>query len=77
MYMQLNEQFIVDERGSKQIETRQRTSLLTFLAACVPSDVDFPDIDDLPPLELSEHQYSTCCGNAGNNTDRSTTSAGI
>lgn len=59
MYMQLNEQFIVDERGSKQTEALQRPSLLAFLAACVPSDLDFPDIDNLPPLELSEHQFAS------------------
>lgn len=26
-------------------------SLLAFLAACKPSEVDFPDIDNLPPLD--------------------------
>ncbi len=29
----------------------ERPSLLAFLAACKPSDIDFPDIDNLPPLD--------------------------
>ncbi len=29
----------------------ERPSLLAFLAACKPSEVDFPDIDNLPPLD--------------------------
>lgn len=39
-------------RGGKRliIEAAPVGSLLSFLESCEPLDVDFPDIDDLPPL---------------------------
>lgn len=46
-----NEAIIRREGNRLIIEALQRPSLLAFLAACVPSDVDFPDIDNLPPLD--------------------------
>lgn len=46
-----NEAIIRREGNRLIIEALQRPSLLTFLANCQPSEVDFPDIDNLPPLD--------------------------
>ena len=46
-----NEAIIRREGNRLIIEALQRPSLLAFLAACQPADVDFPDIDNLPPLD--------------------------
>lgn len=44
---------IIRREGNRLIiEALQRPSLLTFLASCQPvTDIDFPDIDDLPELD--------------------------
>lgn len=46
-----NEAIIRREGNRLIIEALQRPSLLAFLAASKPSDIDFPDIDNLPPLD--------------------------
>lgn len=47
-----NEAIIRREGRRLIIEPLQRLSLLSFLASCKPvMDVDFPDIDNLPPLD--------------------------
>jgi len=46
-----NEAIIRREGNRLIIEALQRPSLLAFLATCKPSELDFPDIDNLPPLD--------------------------
>lgn len=47
-----NEAIIRREGDRLIIEPLQRASLLAFLANCRPAtDVGFPEIDDLPPLD--------------------------
>ncbi|MEZ5534611.1 MAG: AbrB/MazE/SpoVT family DNA-binding domain-containing protein [Thiolinea sp.] len=39
------------EGGKLIIEAVPVTPLLSFLKTCEPLDIDFPDVDDLPPLD--------------------------
>ena len=50
------------------IEPLKRPSLLAFLAACKPSDIDFPVIDDLPPLDDVSYPPSAAEGHAPSST---------
>jgi len=46
------EEAILRREGDRLIiESIPATPLLSFLKDCEPLDVDFPDIDDLPPLD--------------------------
>ena len=46
------EEAILRREGNRLIiEAVPVSPLLSFLESCEPLDIDFPDIDDLPPLD--------------------------
>ena len=46
------EEAILRREGNRLIiEAVPISPLLSFLESCEPLDIDFPDIDDLPPLD--------------------------
>lgn len=49
------EEAILRREGNRLIiEAVPISPLLSFLENCEPLDIDFPDIDDLPPLDDAE-----------------------